>query len=103
MLTIALALLAAASNAAASVLQRKANKDIPQEEQMSLRLVHDLLDLLQGRVGMCVAPCRHVQQHLVIECAPGLLKIIGSHTASSGVQCARILRPLHRADNSTKR
>lgn len=43
MLVYFLAFLASCANAAASVLQRKANKQIPREEQMSLRLIWDLL------------------------------------------------------------
>jgi drug/metabolite transporter (DMT)-like permease len=42
-LTFLGAVIAACANACASVLQRKANKEIPREEQMSLRLVRDLL------------------------------------------------------------
>lgn len=43
MLTYVLAVLAACANAASSVLQRKANKRVPQQENMSLRQIRDLL------------------------------------------------------------
>ena len=43
MLTYALAVLAACSNAVSSVLQRKANKRVPQSENMSLRQIRLLL------------------------------------------------------------
>ena len=43
MLTYALAVLAACSNAVSSVLQRKANKRVPQNENMSLRQIATLL------------------------------------------------------------
>lgn len=43
MLTYLLAVLAAAANATSSVLQRKANRDVPQEENLSLRLIWSLL------------------------------------------------------------
>ena len=43
MLTYALAVLAACSNAVSSVLQRKANKRVPQSENMSLRQIGTLL------------------------------------------------------------
>ena len=43
MLTYALAVLAACANAVSSVLQRKANKRIPQSENMSLRQIEHLL------------------------------------------------------------
>lgn len=43
MLTYVLAVLAACANAASSVLQRKANKRVPQKENMSLRQIRDLL------------------------------------------------------------
>src|ERR1700743_3285921 len=42
-LTYALAVLAACANALSSVLQRKANKRVPQSENMSLRQMRDLL------------------------------------------------------------
>jgi len=42
-LTYVLAVLAACANAASSVLQRKANKRVPQKENMSLRQIRDLL------------------------------------------------------------
>ncbi|HEY0933439.1 MAG TPA: DMT family transporter [Trebonia sp.] len=45
MLTYALAVLAACANAVSSVLQRKANKRIPQRENMSLRQIWDLLHM----------------------------------------------------------
>ncbi|HEY4463196.1 MAG TPA: DMT family transporter [Streptosporangiaceae bacterium] len=43
MLTYALAVLAACANAASSVLQRKANREIPQTENLSWELIRDLL------------------------------------------------------------
>jgi drug/metabolite transporter (DMT)-like permease len=43
MLTYALAVLAACANATSSVLQRKANRKIPQQEKLSLRLIRSLL------------------------------------------------------------
>lgn len=43
MLTYVLAVLAACANAVSSVLQRKANKRVPQKENMSLRQIRDLL------------------------------------------------------------
>lgn len=43
MLTYVLAVLAACANAASSVLQRKANREIPQTENLSMRLIRDLL------------------------------------------------------------
>ena len=43
MLTYALAVLAACANAVSSVLQRKANKRVPQRENMSLRQIQRLL------------------------------------------------------------
>ena len=43
MLTCALAVLAACANAVSSVLQRKANKRVPQRENMSLRQIKRLL------------------------------------------------------------
>ncbi|HVT70205.1 MAG TPA: DMT family transporter [Trebonia sp.] len=43
MLSYALAVLAACANAASSVLQRKANKRVPQGENMSLAQIRDLL------------------------------------------------------------
>ena len=43
MLTYALAVLAACSNAVSSVLQRKANKRVPQSEDLSLRQIWTLL------------------------------------------------------------
>lgn len=43
MLTYVLAVLAACANALSSVLQRKANKRIPQRENMSLRQIWHLL------------------------------------------------------------
>jgi drug/metabolite transporter (DMT)-like permease len=43
MLTYVLAVLAACANAASSVLQRKANREIPQTENLSLRLIRELL------------------------------------------------------------
>ncbi len=43
MLTYILAVLAACANATSSVLQRKANKRVPQKENMSLRQIRDLL------------------------------------------------------------
>lgn len=43
MLTYALAVLAASANAVSSVLQRKANKRVPQRENMSLRQIQGLL------------------------------------------------------------
>jgi len=42
-LTYSLAVLAACANAISSVLQRKANKRVPQQENMSLRQIRDLL------------------------------------------------------------
>jgi hypothetical protein len=42
-LTYALAVLAACANAVSSVLQRKANKRVPQSENMSLRQIRLLL------------------------------------------------------------
>jgi len=42
-LTYVLAVLAACANALSSVLQRKANKRVPQSENMSLRQMRDLL------------------------------------------------------------
>jgi hypothetical protein len=42
-LTYVLAVLAACANAVSSVLQRKANKRVPQDENMSLRQLRDLL------------------------------------------------------------
>lgn len=43
MLTYALALLAAAANAVSWVLQRKANREIPQNERLTWKLIRDLL------------------------------------------------------------
>ena len=43
MLTYALAVLAAVANAGSSVLQRKANKRVPQHENMSMRQIWILL------------------------------------------------------------
>ncbi|MGE5285912.1 MAG: DMT family transporter [Micromonosporaceae bacterium] len=43
MLTYLLAILAAAANAASSVLQRKANRKVPQKQNLSLRLIWSLL------------------------------------------------------------
>ncbi|HEU5420940.1 MAG TPA: DMT family transporter [Streptosporangiaceae bacterium] len=43
MLTVILAVLAAAANALSWVLQRKANREIPASESLSLRLIADLL------------------------------------------------------------
>lgn len=43
MLTYLLAVLSAWANATASVLQRKANRDLPQEDNLSWRLIRDLL------------------------------------------------------------
>jgi hypothetical protein len=43
MLTVTLAVLAAAANALSWVLQRKANREIPSSESLSLRLIRDLL------------------------------------------------------------
>jgi hypothetical protein len=43
MLTYALAVLAACANGISSVLQRKANKQVPQRQNLSLRLVWSLL------------------------------------------------------------
>jgi drug/metabolite transporter (DMT)-like permease len=43
LLTYALAVLAACANAVSSVLQRKANKRVPQRENMSLRQIWTLL------------------------------------------------------------
>jgi drug/metabolite transporter (DMT)-like permease len=43
MLTYVLAVLAACANAASSVLQRKANREIPQSENLSWRLIRELL------------------------------------------------------------
>ncbi len=43
MLTYLLAVLAAAANATSSVLQRKANRQVPQKENLSLRLIASLL------------------------------------------------------------
>ena len=47
MLTYALAVLAACANAVSSVLQRKANKRVPQSENMSLLVFHE-----QGQAGL---------------------------------------------------
>ena len=43
MLTYVLALFAACANAAASVLQRRANRRLPQQENLRLRLIRDVL------------------------------------------------------------
>ena len=43
MLSYFLAVLAACANAASSVLQRKANREIPQRENLSWKLIRSLL------------------------------------------------------------
>ena len=43
MLTYVLAVLAACANAVSSVLQRKANRAVPQRQNLSLKLIRTLL------------------------------------------------------------
>ncbi|MFL6138145.1 MAG: DMT family transporter [Frankiaceae bacterium] len=62
MLTYLCAVLAACANAGASVLQRKANRDIPREEQMSLALVRDLLRSPAWFGGIAAVTCGFLLQ-----------------------------------------
>lgn len=61
-LTYLLGFLAAGANATASVLQRKANKEIPQDEEMSLRLVRDLLHNRSWFGGIAAVTCGFLLQ-----------------------------------------
>jgi drug/metabolite transporter (DMT)-like permease len=61
-LTYLCAVLASIANAAASVLQRKANKDIPHDEQLSLRLVRDLLREPVWFAGVAAVTCGFLLQ-----------------------------------------
>jgi hypothetical protein len=52
MLTYVLAVLAACANAISSVLQRKANRDVPQRQNLSLKLIRTWCTSRSGS-GVC--------------------------------------------------